>query len=140
MWRLSGALIGLVILAVTLAMDTISEIDCVQPTLEGSAVVEVQNGSGIRRAGERVSDFLSENGFDVLFVGNADDFDYAETIVIDCIGDISKARGVATLLNCKNVIRQVEVKPLVEVRVIVGRDVGDLRLWAEIARSKVKVR
>lgn len=137
MWIVSGFVLGLVIVAFTLAMDTIWEIEYLQPTLEGSAVVEVQNGSGIRRAGERVSNFLSQKGFDVLFVGNADDFDYSETIVIDCIGDISKARGVASLLNCNNVIRQVEVSPLVEVRVIVGKDIAELGLSEDIGRPSV---
>ncbi len=123
MWFVGGILGGIAILAITLVMDTISLFNVDEPTLEGSAVVEVLNGSGIRRAGERVSRYLSEKGFDVLFIGNADDFEYGETIVIDCIGDISKARGVASFLKCKNVISQVEEAPLVEVRVIVGKDI-----------------
>lgn len=126
-WPVSGFAIGVVMLAVSLIIDTTSMIKVDQPTLEGSAVIEILNGSGIKKAGERVSAFLCENGFDVLFVGNADDFDYAETVVVDCVGDISRAMAVASFLNCKNVIRQVEHFPLVEVKVIVGKDTARIQ-------------
>jgi len=129
MWLVGGILGGIAILVVTLVVDTISLFNTDEPTLEGSAVVEVLNGSGIKRAGERISRFLSEKGFDVLFIGNADDFEYGETIVVDCIGDMSKARGVASFLRCRNVISQVEEAPLVEVRVIVGKDIAGIQAF-----------
>lgn len=94
------------------------------PTCEMQVVVEVLNGCGVRGMGERVSEALRDRGLDVMFVGNADDFRYAETLVIDRSGDRSKVREVAKALGGPPVVYQVSDASFVDVTVVVGSDIS----------------
>lgn len=43
--------------------------------------IAVQNGSGVAGAATKASDFLEGLGYEVVSTGNADNFDYTETII-----------------------------------------------------------
>lgn len=84
--------------------------------------VQVLNGCGIRGAGRRAAYALREAGYDVVDVGNAANFDFPESMVIDRAGCVSRAREIARALDVDNVIIQrVEGLPY-EATVIVGAD------------------
>lgn len=56
------------------------------PTLSGGLdrsdlSIEIQNGSGVAGAATKMSDKLKALGYDISSTGNADNFDYAETII-----------------------------------------------------------
>lgn len=83
--------------------------------------VEVLNGSGQAGAGSRVASLLSEGGFEVVGVRNADRFDYPRTLVVARAADLRKARAVARRISGSQLIRQRA--PLDwDVTVVVGRD------------------
>jgi len=96
--------------------------------------VEVLNGCGVNGLARRVSDFLRTEGFDVVNGngGNAESFGFVESIVVDRVGDISKAEKVAKVLGVGNCLRQVDMDPyrIEEVTVIIGRDYRKLRPFA----------
>jgi len=50
------------------------------------ATVEIQNGNGTSGVAREMSGRLSKMGFKVIKIGNADSFDYAETLVFDLTG------------------------------------------------------
>jgi hypothetical protein len=83
-------------------------------------VIEVLNGCGHPGIAERVSEMLRDHGFDVMFIGNADDFDHVSTLVVDRSGDRSKALAVARVLDGASVIYQTSSSTFVDATVIIG--------------------
>lgn len=94
--------------------------------------VEVLNGCGKAGLAKKVTDFLRIKGFDVVNVGNAESFEFPETIVVDRVGDMTSAWKVARAIGVKNVIQQKDVDLFLEVTLILGKDYGDLEPLREI--------
>jgi len=117
-----AAVLLLVLLSAHLAYETALLIDVRGLSGEARVVVEVLNGCGRSGIGERVSEFLSDKGFDVMFVGNADDFQYDRTLIVDRTGDLSKAVALADALGLGQVISQINTSTYVEATVVVGSD------------------
>jgi len=103
--------------------------------------VEVLNGCGEYGVAERVTDWLREEGFDIVYFGNADSFRYDETILFDRSGRPEFAREVADVLGCHNIEKRYDGLLLLDVTVIVGKDWRKMRLgpdeeggWKESAK------
>ncbi len=84
--------------------------------------VQVLNGCGVRGAGRDVANALRLEGYDVVDVGNADTFDFPETMVIDRAGEGGRAREIARALGVKNVVIQRMDGSQYDATVIVGKD------------------
>lgn len=93
-----------------------------RPEREGQATVLVLNGCGVSGAGQRTAKLLRSFELDVIDFRNADNFEYAETVVVDRAGDLDTAASIARRLGVVNVIQQIPETPLVDVIVIVGAD------------------
>ena len=82
--------------------------------------VEVLNGGGRANMARSATEALRENGFDVVFFGNANEFDRDSSVVISRAGDVEYARAVADALG----IREVRVEPdenlYLDVSVVLG--------------------
>jgi hypothetical protein len=113
-----------VLLGAHLAWETAQMIDGGGISGEARVVVEVLNGCGRSGIGERVCALLSDQNFDVMFVGNAEDFGYDRTLVVDRIGDPSKAKAIVDALGLGQVISQVNASSYVEATVVVGSDLA----------------
>lgn len=94
--------------------------------------VEVLNGCGTAGLARKVTDFLRIKGFDVVNVGNAENFEFPETIVVDRVGDMTTAWKVARAMGVDNVIQQKDPDLLLEVTLILGKDYKDLEPFQEI--------
>ena len=66
-----------------------------------------------------------------MTLGNAENFNFPETIVIDRMGKIEYAQQVADVLGTPNVIQQKTPDPfrIEEVTVIIGRDYRGLKIF-----------
>ena len=91
-------------------------------------VLEIQNGTKTQGLARRTATLYQNASYDVLSAVNADSNDYAETVIIDHIGNESIARQVGELIRCTN-IRQAEdmeegstSDSMVDFTVILGRD------------------
>lgn len=113
----------LIFLSAHLAYETASLVDTGGLSGEARVVVEVLNGCGRSGIGERVSEFLTDRNFDVMFVGNADDFRYERTLIVDRTGDLSKAVAIADAMGLGQVISQVNTATYVEATVVAGSDI-----------------
>ncbi|MFN8177333.1 MAG: LytR C-terminal domain-containing protein [bacterium] len=97
----------------------------------GRAVrVEVLNGTKVPRAGLAVAERLREKGFDVVDIRTADDTRqknvvYDRTIVLDRVGEPRWADAVARCLGVQEPVRQRNDTLLLEVTVILGRDLAE---------------
>ena len=96
-----------------------------RPTREGHATVLVLNGCGVSGVGQRTAKLLRSFELDVIDFRNAENFEYAETIVVDRSGDLDTATSIARRLGVASVIQQIPETPLVDVIVIVGADCDD---------------
>ncbi len=66
-----------------------------------------------------------------MTLGNAENFNFPETLVMDRLGKIEYARQVAALLGTPNVIQQKTPDPfrIEEVTIIIGRDYEGLEIF-----------
>jgi len=65
--------------------------------------LEILNGTNIQGLAQKTSDLYQSFGYDVIRVGNADGFDYPDTVVIDRIGNAKVAEIIAQVILCKSV-------------------------------------
>ncbi len=90
--------------------------------------VEVLNGCGEPGVAEKVTDWLRDKGFDIVYYGNADSFGYEETLLFDRSGRPEFARDVGSVLGCERIERKFDRLLLLDVTVIVGKDWQTLKL------------
>ena len=100
------------------------------PELTEGVRVSVLNGCGVPQVAARMTRRARSLGLDVIHEGNADNFGFLQSIVIDRAGDPEKASQVAALLNIPNWIQQIsdDTYRLEEVQIIIGKDYKSLRL------------
>ena len=91
--------------------------------------VEVLNGAGVDHLAWETTQFLRDQGFDVVNTGNAQSFDYEQSVVIDRIGDLESARRVARALEISpdRVRQEVRTDYYLDASVILGDDYRTLR-------------
>jgi hypothetical protein len=128
-WACSKSiLLWLVLLAGYLAWVVASQVGKAGSVCEIPVIVEVLNGCGLPGIAEQVAEFLRGRGFDVMFISNADDFGYVNTLVVDRSGDSSKALAVARAMGVVPVISQVSSATFADATVIIGSDIETLSL------------
>ena len=132
---LVGCLAGLVLLAGATWRYLESgsgrrEVPLKTPQLEGPIRVEVLNGCGAPKAAARLTRKARDLGIDVIHEGDAESFNFLETIVLDRRGDMSKALQVAMILGVPNYVQQIVVDSysVSDVSVIIGHDHKELKL------------
>jgi len=90
--------------------------------------VEVLNGTGEKNLAGQTTRKLRRMGVDVLIEGNADSFDYKESILIDRSGNRQLADKLARRIGCERVLQQVQENPRVDITIILGEDHDKLEL------------
>lgn len=85
--------------------------------------VRILNGCGRSRLATEVRDRLRrEPKIDVVETGNADRFNYRDTIIVDQVGNRSNALYILKFLRQGKVIQKIDPKALVDVTVVLGQD------------------
>lgn len=90
--------------------------------------IEVRNGTGEPGLARDVTRRLRLMGIDVLLEGNAERFDFSESILVDRRGNPALMRRLQRRLGVRRVIVQVQQNSLVDATLVVGRDRETLRL------------
>jgi hypothetical protein len=93
--------------------------------------VEVLNGGGLPGAARSATDELRDGGFDVVYYGNARDFDSDTSMVLDRAGRPGLAREVADALGISRVASQPDSNLYLDVTVVLGED------WSPSPRVRV---
>jgi hypothetical protein len=84
-----------------------------------STNVEVLNGCGIEGAAGKITERLEANGYNVVAVGNAPNFDYKETVIETAEGKRDAGLRAANLFG----IGERKLEPLgYDVKIIIGDD------------------
>ncbi len=89
---------------------------------EGRVRVEVLNGGGYAGAAREATETLRDLGFDVVFFGNAGEFDRDSSVVLDRMGAVERARDVADALGIRNLRSEPDSNLYLDVTVVLGRD------------------
>jgi len=93
--------------------------------------VELLNGSGVSGIAETARAALTKMGVDVVVVGNAERFDYSESILV------ARERGtdvrlLGEMIRCRHVVDQLDKAASADASLILGADYKDLALgWPE---------
>jgi hypothetical protein len=92
--------------------------------IEETATIQVQNGSARAGIAQATADYLGENGFNVISVGNADKFNYQATIIYDYAGRYYTTRWMAERFRVEpgRIIDMSDPSSPVDVRIIIGQD------------------
>lgn len=88
----------------------------------GRIRVEVLNAGGEAGMARVATDRLRDQGFDVVFFGNADTFDQDSTLVLDRSGRLEAARAVGEVMGAKSIISQPDSNLYLDVTVLLGRE------------------
>lgn len=91
--------------------------------------VEVLNGCGAGGVADKFTEFLRNNNFDVVQVGNYISFDIDKSMVIDRTGNKANAFKVAEALGIDktSVIQQINNDYFLDVSIIIGKDFNQLK-------------
>ncbi len=94
--------------------------------------VEILNGAGVPKLASKAADYLRAKGYDVVKTDNAPHGNFKKSVVQDRIGDIDKARTIATALGIgeAGVLQQKNPQLYLDVTVILGQDYKSLKFMA----------
>lgn len=101
--------------------------------------VEILNGNGTSGIAAEFTEYLRDEGFDVLRTDNASRFDYQHTLVIDRSDNPDKAQAVAQTLNIspENIQSEPNSSLHLDVTVILGNDYHDLASYQKIQSQTI---
>ena len=90
--------------------------------------VEIWNGCGVSNLAMMYTDFLRNEGLDVLDSKNADHFNYLETTILHHRGDINRALVLADILQIdhSNIVGDKNENLFYDLTLIIGQDYMDL--------------
>lgn len=98
--------------------------------ITGDIRIEVLNGTGESGAAKTVARALMKKKIDVLYVDNADSFDYPESVLI-ARKRKSQIKSLGELLGCGRFIEQLKDDGMVDATLIIGADYRTLNLGLE---------
>lgn len=84
--------------------------------------VEVLNGAGVEGLARSATRVLREEGFDVVYFGNAPSFGRTSSLVLDRGGPTTEGRMVAEALGIREMRSEPDSTLLLEATVILGAD------------------
>ena len=93
--------------------------------------VEIWNGCGISNLAVMYTNFLRNEGLDVLDSKNADHFNYAKTTILHHRGDIKRALVLADILKIEksSIIDDKNNNLFYDLTLIIGKDYIDLKSY-----------
>ncbi|MDT8339984.1 MAG: LytR C-terminal domain-containing protein [Longimicrobiales bacterium] len=94
----------------------------VSETPDGRIRVEVLNGGGVRGMARAATDLLRDRGFDVVEVGNWEDFAVTASFVVDRLGDGVAAASAAEALGVSEVRTQAGSNLYADLTVVLGSE------------------
>lgn len=101
-----------------------------KPGVQRLIQVKIYNGCGIKGLGEKVTEYLRKNNFDIIDAENYSSFDVEETLVIDNRGNRENALQTAMVLGVdpkKNLSENINEDYPLDVIVIIGKDYKNLK-------------
>ena len=95
--------------------------------------IEIRNGCGVSNLARMYTDFLREQGLDVLDSKNADHFNYLETQILHHRGNLKRAQELANILMIEDskIIEDKNELLFYDLTLIIGKDYITLPSYRE---------
>ena len=95
--------------------------------------IEIRNGCGVSNLARMYTDFLREQGLDVLDSKNADHFNYLETQILNHRGSMKRAKELANILMIEDskIIEDKNELLFYDLTLIIGKDYITLPSYRE---------
>ncbi len=93
--------------------------------------IEVLNGCGVSGIAAEFTEYLRQQGFDVVKTDNYESFNILETVIIDRRGRTEKIKKIAKSLGLNNsrILKEVNEAYLIDATVILGKDYRQISSW-----------
>lgn len=115
---------------------TLSQVNVIPPDDRPMpyTVIEVLNGTNVNGLGQKFTNYLRQNGYDVISTGNADHSNYENTMLIARTADVTKLREVngTILLDSDKLFQKTDSSLQVDLTLIIGKDYQGLPVYAKI--------
>jgi len=97
-------------------------------------VIEVLNGCGTPGLAQKFTNYLRSEGFDVIYTGNADHLNYANTMLIERVDNSDKTDEVneALDLNTERITVNYDPSLHVDLTLILGKDYNRLPVYDKV--------
>lgn len=97
-------------------------------------VVEVLNGCGTAGLAQKFTNYLRQQGVDVIYTGNADNMNYARTLLVLRNDADEKGQTVMHMLQfgSDRILRQPDPSLHVDLSLILGKDFQSLPIYSKI--------
>ncbi len=104
--------------------------------IEYIEVVEVLNGCGISGLAGNFAKYIRESGYDVLYIGNADNKDYDSTQIFVKSTNIKLSDPLRKILKMEKIRVKVsnDLSNHFDFRIIIGKDYEELDIYNEIKK------
>ena len=106
--------------------QTMETIASAEPASEEqlSVAVEILNGTPVPGLARRAASVFQSYGYEVVSVGNADNSEYLNTVVLDRKGRLEAAQKAAELIRCQRVYSRLAAggDQTIDVTIILGKD------------------
>ena len=100
------------------------------PRVVASAIIQVEvlNGCGVEGVAAKFTDYLRQNNFDVVQVGNYTSSNIDETMIIDRIGNRANTEKLAEVLGIekRNIVQQLNKDYFLDATLVIGKDYNKL--------------
>ena len=100
------------------------------PQVVASAIIQVEvlNGCGVEGVAAKFTDYLRQNNFDVVQVGNYTSSNIDETMIIDRIGNRANTEKLADVLGVdkRNIVQQLNKDYFLDETLVIGKDYNRL--------------
>jgi len=97
------------------------------PAAAEGATIQVSNGTATQGLGQTIADTLTQAGFNVINIGNADNANHAKTVINVYNGKVKTAQLLATTLSLDSTTINAAAQngpPGVDIEVIIGKDLA----------------
>ena len=87
--------------------------------------VEVLNGNGLSGAAHRIAKELELQGFEVVNIGNADNFDYEKTKIVIYSKEINLDKEFKRLFKDIEIVKDYQANADLDLVIILGKDITE---------------
>jgi len=96
--------------------------------------IEVLNGCGVPGIAAKYTDFLRNNGIDVVKTDNYESFNVLKTVVIDRRGNWKKCKKIADAMGLPEdrILQEINEAYLLDASLIIGKDFRQLTSWNQV--------
>ncbi|MFO7891681.1 MAG: LytR C-terminal domain-containing protein [bacterium] len=99
--------------------------------------IEVLNGCGVSGVAAEFTEYLRQEGFDVVKTDNYESFNVLETVIIDRRGRNTRIKKIASSLglDTSRILKEINEAYLIDATVVLGKDYKRISSWNKMEHN-----